>query len=130
MEINYLAVGVAAISSFFIGGLWYSPLLFQKQWMKENGFSEEDLKSGNMLVIFLTSLLCSLIISINLAAFLGPDASISWGAGAGALAGFGWVAMGYAVTYSFERKSIRLWLINAGYHVLSFTLMGTILTAW
>ena len=28
--INYLAVLVAAVSTFVIGGLWYSPLLFQK----------------------------------------------------------------------------------------------------
>jgi hypothetical protein len=34
------------------------------------------------------------------------------------------------VTYLFENKSLRLFLINAGYHGVAFTIMGTILGAW
>ena len=34
---NYLAVLVAAISSFMLGGLWYSPALFGRAWNAENG---------------------------------------------------------------------------------------------
>ncbi|MCB0496177.1 MAG: DUF1761 domain-containing protein [Cyclobacteriaceae bacterium] len=127
MEISYLGVLVAAFSSFIIGGVWYSPLLFHKTWAKENGFKDEDLKGGNMAKIFGLSFIASLIISVNLAAFLGPGVTLSWGTAAGALAGLGWVAMAYGVTYLFERKSFKLWLINAGYHVITFTLMGSIL---
>ena len=32
-EVNYLAVGLAAVLSFVLGMLWYSPLLFAKAWM-------------------------------------------------------------------------------------------------
>lgn len=35
--INHWAVITAAISDFAIGGLWYSPLLFYKPWMKAMG---------------------------------------------------------------------------------------------
>jgi len=37
MDINYMAVLLAAFSAFALGGVWYSPLLFQKPWMKANG---------------------------------------------------------------------------------------------
>ncbi len=37
MELNYLAILVAAFVQFVIGGLWYSPLLFGKHWMKIMG---------------------------------------------------------------------------------------------
>ena len=34
------------------------------------------------------------------------------------------------VTYLFERRSLRLWLLNAGYVTLAFMVMGGILGAW
>ncbi|HQU56998.1 MAG TPA: DUF1761 domain-containing protein, partial [Chitinophagaceae bacterium] len=43
--INWLAVLVAGISSFVIGGIWYSPALFGNAWMKENNLSEEAVRA-------------------------------------------------------------------------------------
>ena len=45
---NLLAILVAAATGFLIGGLWYGPL-FGKAWMAEHGFTEEQLRAGNML---------------------------------------------------------------------------------
>lgn len=39
MHINDLAVVVAAVSSFLLGGPWYSDALFKKAWMRAAGFS-------------------------------------------------------------------------------------------
>ena len=52
MELNYVAILVASLSTFLIGGLWYSPAVFGKSWMKENGFTEEGMKNANMVKIF------------------------------------------------------------------------------
>ena len=38
-QINYLAVGVAALATIFIGALWYSPLMFHKLWVKAHGWA-------------------------------------------------------------------------------------------
>ena len=35
--INFLAVIVAALAAFGLGAVWYSPLLFAKQWVAFNG---------------------------------------------------------------------------------------------
>ncbi len=35
--INYVAVAAAAVGAFVLGALWYSPLLFGKEWMKLRG---------------------------------------------------------------------------------------------
>lgn len=129
-QINFLAVIAAAISSFIIGGIWYSPVLFSNAWMKENGFNEESLKGRNMGMIFGGSFVLSLIIAFNLAAFLGTEADLSFGLFAGFAAGFGWVAMSLGITYFFEGKSFKLFLINAGYHVIAYTVMGAIIGAW
>ncbi|MGG1631729.1 DUF1761 domain-containing protein [Rossellomorea sp. NRS-1567] len=129
VSINYLAVIVAALSSFVIGGLWYS-LLFGKAWMVENNIDEEDLKNGHMGKIFGGAFTLSLIISIVLVLFLGPDRNGMIGASAGFTAGLFWVATAMGITYLFERKSIKLFFINAGYNVVTFTLMGFILGVW
>ncbi len=129
-SLNYLAIFVAALSTFLIGGLWYSPLLFSKAWMQENGFTDEDLKGGNMARIFGGSFILGFIMAFNLAAFLSDSNDLAWGITAGALAGIGWVAASMGVTYLFERKSMKLFLINAGYHVVSFLVMGAIVGVW
>ena len=47
MTPNWIAVLAAGISAFVLGGVWYSPALFGKAWMKENNFTAEDIKSRN-----------------------------------------------------------------------------------
>ncbi len=130
ININFLAVVVAAISTFLIGGLWYSPILFSKAWMRENNFTEEDLKSHSAARKFGVSFLMALIMAVNLAAFLGDKADVTFGATAGFLTGAGWVLTGIAVIGVFENKSWRYILINGGYHTVAFTVMGVILGAW
>jgi hypothetical protein len=128
--LNIWAVLVAALSTFLIGGLWYSPAVFGKSWMRENGFTEESLKGGNMVKIFGLTFVLALVAAINLAMFLGTENRASMGALWGFAAGFGWVATFIGTHYLFERKSFTLFLINAGYSVVTLTLMGVILAAW
>ena len=129
-QINLLAVLVAALSNFVLGSLWYSSLLFQKPWMRESGMTEEKARKGNMAMIFGTSFVLTLIMAFNLAAFLGPDSTLAWGAAAGALAGVGWVAASTAISYLYEQRSLVLFLINGGYQAVTFIIMGAILGAW
>jgi len=129
-EINYWAVLVSTLATFVIGSIWYSPILFANAWMKELGLTKEGMGKVNMFKIFGISFLLMLIIAFNLAAFIGPQSDLQFGLTAGALAGFGWVAAAMGINYLFERKSFRFWLINAGYMVVSFTLMGAIIGAW
>lgn len=127
---NIWAVLVAALSTFLIGGLWYSPALFGKAWMRENGFTEESMKGSNMAKIFGLAFLLGIIAAINLAMFMGPENDPAMGAMWGFLAGFGWVATFVGTHYLFERRSLKLFLINAGYSVVALTVMGVILAAW
>jgi Protein of unknown function (DUF1761) len=127
---NIWAVLVAALSTFLIGGLWYSPALFGKAWMRENGFTEESMKGANMTKIFGLAFLLGIVAAINLAMFMGPENDPAMGAMWGFLAGFGWVATFVGTHYLFERRSLKLFLINAGYSIVALTVMGVILAAW
>jgi hypothetical protein len=128
-KVNYLAALVAALSSFLIGGLWYSPILFAKAWMRETGLTDQQLRSG-VARTFATAFVLSLVMAVNLGLFLGARAGVAWGATAGALAGVGWAAASLAVIYLFERRSLTLILIDGGYQAVAFTVMGAIIGAW
>lgn len=130
LHFNFAAVVVAALIGFALGGLWYSPLLFARAWMKEAGLTEQQLSASPMGRVFALAGLASLVMAFNLAAFIGPKASLGFGLFAGAAAGLGWVAMSLGVIYLFERRSLKLWLINSGYQVLTYTLMGGLLGVW
>jgi len=130
-HLNWLAVLAAAVSTFVIGGLWYSPVLFGRAWMSVNNLSEADLAQSKMAKIFGLSFFFALIMAANLAAFLAePKTTAAWGATAGFLAGFGWVTLGIATIALFERRSWKYVLINGGYMTVSFMIMGLILGAW
>lgn len=86
-----LGVALAALATFLLGGLWYSPLLFGKRWQRACGLADDALGRG-LGRIFVGSYLLALVAATNLAFFLGDGATVAWGATAGALAGFGWVA--------------------------------------
>ena len=130
-HINHLAVLACAAANLLLGALWYSPLLFYKAWMKENRFTEEDMKKVNPIKTYGLTLVFSLLISYNLAFFLGDEKTdMAWGATAGFLAGLGFSALIFAIIALFEQRSWRYILINGGYITVYFTLIGFILGAW
>jgi hypothetical protein len=130
LYINHLAVVVCAILNLALGALWYSPLLFYRAWLGETKLSEAQLRS-NPAKIFGLAFLFALMISYNLAFFLGDDQTTAvWGAIAGFLAGFGFSALSIAIIALFERRSWKYVLINGGYITMYFTLIGFILGLW
>ncbi|MEQ6125055.1 DUF1761 domain-containing protein [Pseudotenacibaculum sp. MALMAid0570] len=66
MEPNYLYLALAALVPLVMGFIWYGPMLFQKAWMKQMGFTEESLKGGNMLLIFILSYVFSFLLAFFL----------------------------------------------------------------
>ncbi len=129
--INHWAVLTCAAANLALGALWYSPALFYKSWMQENNFTEEDIKKMNPLKVYGLTFIFSVIISYNMAFFLGDDKTdMVWGTTAGFLAGFGFSALIFTVVALFEQRSWKYILINGGYITVYFTLIGFILGIW
>jgi len=126
---NPWAILASATSAFLVGGLWYSPLLFGAAWKRANRFASDPPPATGK--IFATSFLLSLVMALNLAMFLNdPKTNLAWGATAGFLAGFGWVAMGIGIVSLFERRPLTYVLVNGGYLAVALVVMGAILGAW
>lgn len=128
--INHIAVLVCAVMSLFIGGLWWSPLLFAKPWQREVGLSDEQLKQMNPAKTFGLSFVLAYLASYNLAFFLGaPGTTWQWGIAAGLLAAI-WAIVMYVIISLFEQRSLKLMLINTGYIAVYFAVIGFILGIW
>ena len=128
-HINWIAVIVSSLSAFVLGFLWYS-VLFRKIWVKEVGMTDDKMRSGNMFLTFGTTFVLQVIVSIGLAVFIGKGSSLLGGIEKGLMVGLCWVATSIGVNYLFAMKSFKLYLIDAGYFVVFFTIIGAILGAW
>jgi len=128
--LNVWAILVAAVVAFVLGALWYSPQLFGKAWKRANGFGEDEppKATGQMMLL---AFVLTLVMSANLAMFLNdPKTTLAWGATAGFLAGFGWVAMGMGIVAIFERRPVSYVLVNGGFLTVALVVMGAILGGW
>ncbi len=63
MEMNFLILALAALVPLVMGFIWYGPMLFQKAWMKQMGFTEESMKGSNMGLIFFLCFVFSFILA-------------------------------------------------------------------
>jgi hypothetical protein len=129
-HVNWLAVLAAGISAFIIGGVWYSPALFGKAWMKENNLSVEQIQKSNKGKVYGWAFVLTLIMAANLSMFLNaPDIHFLMGLVYGLLTGV-WIFCGIAIVGMFEQKSARYIFINGGYMLVALALMGAIIGVW
>ena len=130
-QINYLAVGVAALATLFIGALWYSRLLFGKLWVKAHGYSEEKVKqmAGRA---FMVSLFCYLVMAFVLAVLVSYAgvSTVLQGAFLGLLVWIGFLSTLGLTAHMFSEKPLSTYLIDAGYQLVYAVVMVVILAAW
>ncbi len=134
-NLNYWAVLVVALMSFFLGGLWYSPALFEGSWMNANGYTVEqvkDIQSRLGLAGFAATFAAYLVMSLALAMLLritGTD-NVRSGVTIAALVWLGFVAALSLTVNLFSTRSLAAWMIDAGYHLIALIVGGIVLTLW
>ena len=129
MEINYLAAIVAALSSFLLGGLWYSPILFLKPWNKAMG-RDENSSQGHPGKVFGLSFIFALLSALAFAYLLGPAPALNVAIHYALVIGVLIVATSFGINYQFANRPISALLIDGGYHTGQFLLYAVILGLW
>lgn len=143
-NVNWIALIVAALSTLVIGFLWYGPL-FGKAWMKETGITEAQAQKGMPLRFGISVVLAFIAVFFIYAnsvitGGLPPDDvhgievtkfhTFGHGVVHGIMAAL-FMAMPVLVTNAlFEQKSFKYILINVGYWIVTFAIMGGIVNAW
>ena len=129
-EINWIAVVVAAVACFLLGGLWYSPVLFGKVWNREAGRGENPQKAKHPGRVFGVAFVFALIAACVFAWWLGPNPEMRDALIKGLAAGAGIAGASFGINYQFADRSFLMWAIDAGYHTAQFVLFGLVLALW
>jgi uncharacterized membrane protein (DUF485 family) len=129
-QVNIVAVLVAALSSFLLGGLWYSKLLFGPAWHRLAGNDGRKMAESHPAKVFGLSYLFAVVAAFVYAWLMpaAPDAARA--ATQGLAIGAGVVAASFGINYQFANRATGLWLIDGGYHAVQFLLYGMILGLW
>jgi hypothetical protein len=136
VHINYLAILVATIIMFGLGALWYSPVMFAKPWLSSLGKTEEqlqeDARQRSMTLTFGMSFLAYFVMAFVMSHVIDYAAAktLSDGIRTGFWLWLGLVATTGLVLSLFESRSLRLYLIDMGYHLVGMLIMGGILALW
>jgi len=130
-EVNYLAVLVAGIANFILGMVWYAPKIFGGAWMRMSNITPEMAERGKRRMPFMAfvAFVAGVIMAYVLSFF-----AIAWGVFdvIGALDVAFWTWLGFMApvllgSVLWEQKPVKLYLINAGYWLVSLIVMGQIL---
>lgn len=130
--INYLAVLVAWIISMVIGGYWYSPAGFAKQWSKLSGVDMmKTPKAETSRAIKFVALSC-LLQSFTLALILNSldVENVLQGLVASLVIWFGFTALTTIGNTLYQRQSWKFWWLNASYFLVIMVINGIILSVW
>lgn len=158
MNINFLALLLAALSSLVVGFIWYNPKVFGNIWMRESGMTEEKMKGSNMILIFSMSIFYAFLIAFvmqmlvihqigalgmvggddtkalpSYAAFMADYGTafrtFKHGAFHGIFTGLFFALPVIGVGSLYERRSWKYVLIAGGYWVVTCMIMGGIVCA-
>lgn len=156
MNINFIALLLAALSTLVVGFIWYNPKVFGTIWMKESGMTEEKMKGSNMIMIFGLSIVYAFFISFILQmlvihqfgalGMIGGDVATAkpsyevfmadygttfrtfkHGALHGFMTGLFLILPVIGVGALYERRSFKYVLVCGGYWVVSMMIMGGII---
>ncbi len=139
LEINWLSQPLAATAALVIGAIWYGPL-FQKAWMKNGNISMESIKNGyHPAVLYSLAWILAFVSSIGLKLFVVDihkafdsvsDYPFWHGAYHGTTIAILFGAIPVLITNAlFNQRNWKFILINVGYWLLTFAVMGGIIGA-
>lgn len=137
MEINFLAIGLAALAGIIIGAVWFGPKTFFPMWWKFLGKNpSEQPGTDNMAVIFGSTFVAAVIQSIvmavivNLAEQATGTIDTVTGLAIGALVGVGFAATASLSHHLFGGFAIKAWVLEAGQDIVSLAAMGAIIASF
>ena len=135
MSINIWSILVASIVSFVIGAIWYSPVLFGKQWMALINMGQKDIATAQAngiwklyVIQFLLTVVSMCILAFGVAAMSITGAFN--GATLGLLVWIGFYATSAVGGMLWEKRSLKFALITSGAMLVNLIVSGAIIGAW
>ncbi len=118
----------ATIVAMVMGMIWYHPQMLGTIWMRETGLTAEKITSIKAKNAMMWAIPITFIIAANIAAFCkhfdyrsAPESFLlSYDLGL-------IICLFMALHYLYEQRSLKLYAINAGYTLITMSLMGIVI---
>lgn len=130
-EIAFVPIFFAGVVSVVIGFIWYHPRVFGSTWTRLANLSPETVERGKkrMPLMAFVGLLASMLMAYVMAFMLPVLVIPDW---IGAIEFAFWLWLGFVAPTMlgivlWEQKSIKLYLINVSYWLVSFVAMALVL---
>ena len=131
-DLNWLAVLVATIAYFALGGIWYAEGVFGKAWQRAGGIAVPEGTPGAKFYVipFITCFIAT--VATAMIAVATGSTEISEGIILGLVVGIGYAATLTLLGSVFEnRPEPMTWFwISALYHIVGLVIVGIIVTQW
>lgn len=133
LQINFIAVIVAAVVSQIVGFIYYSPYVLGKPWMRLMGVSDKKPKGSEMMKLYGTSSVLGLIMAFVLSHVMTMSMNYFGYSPiyTGIMSGF-WMWLGFVMPVQltdvlFSGKKLKLFGINTGYQLVALIAMGVVI---
>ncbi len=128
---NYVEILIGAVAAFLLGFGWYTAV-FGKAWQQETGITAEEAQK-DMLRTHLLAFVMMAILAYAINTIIGyhsvEEQTFAHGAFHGMMVALMYCLPAIAIQYLYQRKSLKLFAIDAGYVLTFCTLMGAIMAA-
>lgn len=135
IEVNYIAVLIAAVASMIVGFLWYGPFILGKPWMKERGLTKEELSKSQKEMgkyyglSFVVSLITAYVLShvMTLSGSFFHYSVLQTAFTTGLFMWLGFIMPVQLTATIFGNKNWKLFGIDTGYQLVSILVMGLVI---
>ena len=120
-DVNLFAVLVAIVASSILGALWYSPLMFLGAWSRASGRQPRQTPA-----VYAVTVASGVVAAAAFGWWAGPEPSIEEALIDALVVGIFFAASSVGMHYAFAGRPLRLWLIDGGFQVARFVVLGLV----
>lgn len=131
LHLHHWPVIVSALILWFLGALWYSPVLFAKPWIAIVGRKQGEKPKG-VVVGMVSSFIGDLLLALVLMHFVywSGGTTFAWGAFIGLLTWIGFVLSPLFPQHIYEGRPFTYFAINGGYWLVGLLIVGGLIAVW
>lgn len=134
VQVNIIAIVLAAVANIIVGILWYSDFLFGRQWKRLIGKTDQELSEDSSTMSYILGLAVALLVAIGLNSVLQFSSQVTGLMGLPNI--FISVTM-IVVTFVlatqlngviWEGKRKKLFLLNMAHHYVEYLVMAAVIS--